>query len=129
MAQWVVGWANFGGFDRLLRKVRRCSMRKSVALGPAQLCLDRSNRDSLLKRVAWACELGAWLNYVSTTSTTGCPALRLGSNLSRKSRYQRIDPAGTQMRTTVWRACVLTLAGTVSRWRMRFDPTSLRLIG
>jgi hypothetical protein len=34
----------------------------------------------------------------STTSSTGRPALRLGSHLSRNSRHQRIHPVGMQMR-------------------------------
>ncbi len=33
----------------------------------------------------------------STTSITGRPALRLGSNWSKNNRHQRIHPVGTQM--------------------------------
>lgn len=51
----------------------------------------------------------------STTSTTGRPALRLGTHCWRNKRHQRNQPAGTQIRATLKRACVLTVTGTVSR--------------
>lgn len=36
----------------------------------------------------------------STTSIIGRPGLRLGTHLSTKSRHQRNQPAGTQIRAT-----------------------------
>ena len=93
--------------DRVLLGLFACLNRfgcftrsKSGCRQPAQPNLGTAQLRSPFKRVARG-STGAQRRYVSTASSTGRPALRLGSHWSRNSRHQRIQPAGTQMWATV----------------------------